>query len=185
MILDAFETMLDHEPPAWVRKREAVALMGVFAQAFEVDAPSLEAASADEALRAFREFTAACMQAALVDAASAETYRVRLGDQARSFGAKVRRTLPVRSSSAFRFVRFFYRGIGINLTGDVPGELRFGPCSFAQRYLPGECWLMSAFDEGFISGFLGKHGALEFSCRLTEGASCCRATFVQLGGSRG
>lgn len=179
-MLSAFETLLDRMPPAWVRKMEIEMLMEAFATAFAVDSPSLAGASADEALAAFRDFTAACMEAALEDAGAAATYRARLGEEARRLGARVRTMFPVRRQAAFRLVRFFYRGIEIELKGDVPGDLQFGPCSFAQRYSPQDCWFMSAFDEGFICGMLGVNGRLGFSCRLTEGASCCRARMEEL-----
>lgn len=178
MILGAFETLYDRMPPARVRKFELVALMEVFARAFEVEAPAFGGASADEALRMFREFTAACMEEALADSAVAERYRARLGEGAYALGSQVRRALAVRPSNAMRVARYFYRGIGIELTGDIPGDLRFGPCSFASRYTPLDCWFMSAFDEGFLRGISGQKCAeLVFSCRLTEGAPCCRARF--------
>ena len=177
MILDAFETLLDRTPPAWLRKIETAALMGVFAKAFDVEAPGLEDLPADETLFAFREFTAACMEAALVDEEMAATYRARLGAEAHELGRKIRTSVPMRPSSMFRLVKFFYRGIGIDLSGELPGSLKFGACSFAQRYTTGDCQLMAAFDEGFMCGAMGVEGALRFKCRLTEGASCCCASF--------
>jgi hypothetical protein len=81
----------------------------------------------------------------------------------------------VRPSNAFRLVRFLYRGIGIELSGELPDAVRFGPCSFAQRYTPADCWFMSAFDEGFMCGIMGIEGELCFECRLTDGSPCCRA----------
>jgi len=180
MILNAFGTMLDRTPPDWLRKIEVSTLMDVFARAFRVEPPTLESASADEALELFREFTASCMEAALASDEAAAAYRARLGAGARELGRKVRAAVPVRSSSALRLVRFFYRGIGIELEGELPGVLRFGPCSFAQRYTPADCWFMSAFDEGFMCGIMGVEGALRFSCRLTEGAPCCRAQLDEL-----
>lgn len=175
MMLDAFETLFDRTPPAWLRMFEVAALMGAFAKAFDVEAPELEDMPADKALAVYREFTAACMEAALVDDEVAAAYRARLGAEARELGRKVRAVVPVRPASAFRLVRFLYRGIGIELSGELPGAVQFGPCSFSQRYTPADCWLMSAFDEGFMCGIMGIEGQLCFDCRLTEGAPCCRA----------
>ena len=135
----------------------------------------MEDVPADQALEVFREFTAACMEAALVDEETAKAYRARLGTEARELGRRVRLAVPVHPCDSFRLVRFFYRGIGIELAGEVPGAMRFGPCSFAQRYTPADCWFMSAFDEGFMCGVMGVEGELCFDCRLTEGAACCRA----------
>ena len=35
----------------------------------------------------------------------------------------------------------------------------------------------AAFDEGFLCGLLEVDARLVFSCRLTEGAPCCRACY--------
>lgn len=178
MILAAFEGLLDGEPPAWLRKREVEVLMGAFAEAFEVEPPEVASLSADEPLFAFREFTAACMDAAGEDVQVAERYRERLGEVAFRLGTQVRLALVVRPSQALHVARYFYRAIDIELVGELPGSLRFGPCSFAQRYTPANCWFMSAFDEGFLRGVMGDRDAkheLAFACRLTEGAPYCRA----------
>ena len=177
MMLAAVEKMLGWPPPAWARKVEVAVIMGVFAQAFDVEPPAVGELSADEALLAFREFTAACMEAALEDEQVAALYRQRLGEGGLRLGSQLRATLRVRPSSAFPFAQFLYRGIGIELTSDEAGTLRFGPCSFAERYSPRCCCFMSAFDEGFLRGLLGTDAQLVFSCRLTEGAACCRARF--------
>lgn len=166
---------IDGTPPAWVRKVEIAVIVGVFARAFDVEPPAVEALSADEALGVFREFSAACMDAALVDAPVAETYRERLRAGGLELGAQLRTVLRVTPTSSWQFARFAYKGIGIELTGDREGKLQFGPCSFAERYTPQDCWFMSAFDEGFLCGITGFQGPLVFSCRLTEGAPCCRA----------
>ena len=177
MMLAAFEKMLSWPPPAWVRKVEAAVIMGVFANAFDVDAPALEDRPADECLAVFREFTAACMEEALKGGSAAAPYRERLGVGGFRLGSQLRDMLNVRSTSAFPFAQFVYRGIGIELASDGSGNLQFGPCSFAQRYSPECCWFMSAFDEGFLRGLLGTNAHLVFSCRLTEGAPCCLARF--------
>lgn len=178
MILDTFETLYDRTPPTWLRKTETAALMAVFARAFQVDPPNVAGLSAADALAAFREFTAACMGAALVDEDAAKLFRRRLGAQALALGDGVRRLLKVRPSAAFRVARFLYSGIGIRVEGALPGAIRFCPCSFAARYTPADCWFMSAFDEGFMRGISGMHDVeLVFSCRLTQGASCCLARF--------
>ena len=171
----ASQKLLDRTPPAWLRKVEVAMLMNAFSDAFDVEPPTLKGMSADDALAAYREFTAACMEAALADDDVAAAYRARLGAAARELGRKVRFATHARPANAFRFARFFYRGIGIELSGELPGSLCFGPCSFAQRYTPADCWFMSAFDEGFMCGIAGIEGELCFDCRLTEGAACCCA----------
>jgi len=175
VILAAFEKMLSWPPPAWVRKVETAAILGVFANAFDVDPPALEDRPVDECLPIFCEFTAACTEAALEDERVAAMYRDRLREGGFRLGSQLRSTLNVRASSAFAFAQFLYRGIGIELMADESGGLRFGSCYFSERYTPEDCWFMSAFDEGFLCGIIGVDGTLCFSCRLTEGAACCCA----------
>ena len=170
--------LADRNPPVWMRKAETAVLMKTFAHAFEVDPPSLRACSSDEALFAFRDFTAACMEAACADSAVAARYRARLGKGACGLGNAVRKLLHVKPEQAYTVTRFLYRGIEIEIEGSLPGALRFAPCSFARRYTPADCWFMSAFDEGFMRGITGERDAqLRFACRLSEGAPCCDATF--------
>ncbi|MBR3318235.1 MAG: hypothetical protein IKG21_10510 [Atopobiaceae bacterium] len=195
--------MLGRTPSAWFRKLEVVVLMETFARAFDVEPPRLGGLSANGALTMFREFTAACMEAALEDERVTAFVRGRLVEEAQRLGRAVRcvmaagqpvrlaqlnklwcsnrLTCSARPQSTFRVVRYLYRGIGIELTGSVPGALRFGPCSFAQRYTPKDCHLMSAFDEGFICGIMGVEGTLCLDCRLTEGAACCCARLEEDG----
>ncbi|MBR3160335.1 MAG: hypothetical protein IKF14_14715 [Atopobiaceae bacterium] len=166
-------------PPAWMRKLEIAVLMRTFSRAFGVEAPSLRGLTAAESLHVFREFTAACMELALERPPLATIFRHRLSEEARRLGTLVRQSLRVTPSRAFSAAAFFYRGIDIELEGTLPGELRFVRCSFAQRYTPADCWLMSAFDEGFMRGVSGMPDAeLSFSCRLTQGAPCCQAHFM-------
>lgn len=147
-----------------------------FARAFDVEPPSLKGLSAAAALEMYREFTASCMEIAQEDAKLASYLRERLGEQALALGRRVRGALP--HADAFLLARFLYRGIGIEIAGELPGTIGFCPCYFAQRYTPGDCLLMSAFDEGILRGICGIDDAeLVFSCRLTQGSSSCAACF--------
>ena len=164
--------------PAWLRKIEVAVLLRSFSRAFGVEPPSLRGQSARETLTTYREFTAACMELAQRDDRVAKLLRARLSDEAQSLGRTVRRLVPGASVRPFALARLLYRGIGIELAGEIPGKLRFFPCSFAARYTPEDCWFMSAFDEGFIRGISGLADAnLTFTCRLTQGDSCCLARF--------
>ena len=164
--------------PARFRKIEVDVLLRSFARAFGVETPSLRGQSAHQALLTYREFTAACMELAQRDDWVAKLLRARLGDEAQSLGRTVRRLVPGASVRSFALARLLYHGIGIELAGEIPGKLRFFPCSFAARYTPEDCWFMSAFDEGFIRGISGLADAnLTFTCRLTQGDSCCLARF--------
>lgn len=166
--------LLDGCPPAWLRKVEARVIARVFARALGVDAPSMRRLGADEALATLQTFTAVHMKEALASGRVPEC-RTRLGAHARILGTRVRRALPAGHETREQVVRYLYRGIRIELSGSMPGALRFGPCSFARYYSPACCALMSAFDEGFICGIMGLSGPFVFESRLTEGGACCRA----------
>ena len=97
-------------------------------------------------------------------------------DQAENYGGQGGGGFfSLKNDKEVAHVRFLYSGIGIELTADESGGLKFGPCFFSERYTPEDCWFMSAFDEGFLCGIMGIEGSLCFNCRLTEGAACCRA----------
>lgn len=169
-------------PAPWTRLEVGV-LLRSFGRAFGVQTPSIAGLRASEALDAYRSFSATCMELALERGEVAVLLRGRIRDEAFLLGSRIRRLLPVSPAGAFALARLLYAGIGIELSGTLPGNLRFGPCSFADRYTPRDCWLMSAFDEGFLSGLAGcADGRLAFSCRLTEGAPCCLARLDDLQG---
>ena len=170
--------MMSRDMPARYRKIEVDVLLRSFSRAFGVEAPSLRGQSAHQALLTYREFTASCMELAQRDERVEKFLRARLGDEAQKLGRRVRRWVPGAAARPLELAQYLYRGIGIGLSGELPGELRFAPCAFAARYTPEDCWFMSAFDEGFIRGISGiEDASLTFACRLTQGDSCCMARF--------
>ena len=176
-MFSVIERLLSGVPPAVVRVLEARVICRVFAKALAVEAPSLRGLSAKEALGALQTFTAAQLEASVASGQAAQT-RQQLGMRARRLGQLVRHLVPLSQQGRQHLVQWLYRGIQIELTGTIPGELCFGPCSFTRAYTPASCALMSAFDEGFMCGMMGLDGPLTFHCRLTEGAACCRASIT-------
>ncbi|MDO4399776.1 MAG: hypothetical protein Q4D27_02365 [Coriobacteriia bacterium] len=159
-------------------------LCSTFAHALDVKAPRVAGLSAHRGLKAFREFSAACMEEALVSPAYAEDRRAQLEGRARTLGAQLRAVLAPRDEELAYLVSWLYAAIDIEVSGEIPGELVFNRCSFSGRYTPQLCWFMSAFDSGFIGGLCGG-GRLEFHARITEGAPCCRALYMpEEGGGR-
>jgi len=71
----------------------------------------------------------------------------------------------------------FYRVLGIESSGQFPGELLITQCFFSRFYTGEVCHLISALDAGLAAGLFGS-GSLTFDQRITEGNSCCRARFV-------
>lgn len=169
---------LDRPFPDIVRRVGIQALCLTFARAFDVEPPDVMRCPAERALGAFREFSAACMEEALVSPAYAADRRERLGQLACELGAKVRKVLQPRDDERMDLVRALYAAIEIDVVGQIPGELRFRRCYFSTRYTPALCSFMSAFDSGFVGGLCGGVG-LEFTERLTAGAPCCRAAYVE------
>lgn len=169
---------MTHRLASWARKIEVRVLMGSFVRAFGVEAPSVRGMGANEALATYRTFTAACMDMALEDPSLRRHLRQRLRDEAMKLGTRARLFVP--SVLAPELLRALYRAIGIDLVFEDHNRLCFASCAFAKRYTPEDCWFMSAFDEGFLCGVLKIDcGELRFACRLTEGATCCRAVLLQ------
>lgn len=172
-----FPLPLDKPIPDAVRIVVIRVLLGVFCRVFDVRAPEVVTLPANEALRAFREFSAACMEAALESSSFAQSRREELEEQAYRLGMRVRAALAPNDDELMPLVSWLYSAIDITVVGSIPGELVFQRCSFSVRYTPALCAFMSAFDSGFVGGVCGG-GGLAFSERITAGAPCCRALYV-------
>lgn len=77
-----------------------------------------------------------------------------------------------------RLVFALYKGIGIDMRGALPGSIEVRSCYFSSYYTPGMCALISAMDDGIVSGIMGG-GRLTFARRITEGCGCCRANLTR------
>ncbi len=171
-----------HMPlPRWAEVIVVQILCNTFARAFEVEAPRVGQVCASYEhdrpdLYAFTEFSAACIEEALQSPSYAAERKERLTILAEKLGNQVRVVLAPSDERLAHLVSRFYRIIGIDVTGDIPGTLVFRQCFFSKRYTPEICAFMSAFDSGFISG-LCAGGKLTFTMRITEGCSNCRACF--------
>ena len=75
-----------------------------------------------------------------------------------------------------RLVFLLYRGIGIDMSGCLPGTIQVNRCFFSNYYAPWQCALMSGMDSGITGGIMGG-GKLTFQQRITEGCDCCTAVF--------
>ncbi|MDO4533020.1 MAG: hypothetical protein Q4C36_04790 [Coriobacteriia bacterium] len=172
-----FPLSLDKPLPDAARSVVVQVLLGVFCRVFDVRGPAVATLPANQALRAFREFSAACMEAASVSSAFAQSRRAELETQAYRLGSRVRAALAPTDAELMPLVSWLYSAIDITVVGSISGELVFQRCSFSVRYTPELCAFMSAFDSGFVGGLCGG-GALAFSERITAGAPCCRALYV-------
>jgi hypothetical protein len=172
--------LLERWLPGWVRRRMLRELAGLTAEAFGADAPVLARRPRNEAISIFAAFTRREVERVLAGegTAAVETIRGRLYDGAREMGRAVRRDLGIAArADALRAVRLLYRGIGIVLDADEKGDVAVRACAFSGVYTPAVCAFISALDAGLVSGLTGG-STLVFSERITEGASCCRATLI-------
>jgi hypothetical protein len=169
--------------PAGLRKRKLEALVALTARAFGAMPPSVAGLSPREMRGAYAEFSKAMAERALSRPADLAAVERRLFEGAerlgREIGGELRISTPREVMAA---ARVLYRSLGIDLQGRPTGEIVIRRCSFSGYYSSGVCRLMSRLDAGILAGLAGG-GRLEFSERLTEGASCCRARFVFPGGA--
>ena len=165
---------LDKPMPAVMRSMAIDVLLGLFARVFDVKPPRVALWPAQQALDAFRSFSAACMEEALASPAYATACRAELERRATRLGGAVRAVLAPRNDELMPLVSWMYEAIGIEVAGTLYGTMLFRRCAFSERYAPALCAFMSAFDSGFVGGLCGG-GSLRFERRITEGHPCCCA----------
>jgi hypothetical protein len=154
--------------PDCMRKRLLDVLFARTAAALCQPPPPLRGLTAERTLQAFAEFTAQhAVDSPLV---SRRLFAVTFGPGkwlGRAFG--VASTRDVMDTA-----QLLYRVLGIDFAGDANGQITISHCFFSPVYRPTTCRVMSALDAGLLAGLSGgKH--LEFSQRITDGYSCCRA----------
>lgn len=158
----------------WFRRIELQQLMKLTARAFGKPARRIWTLPGDQALQAYAEFTRDNLQEVPTDALV-----LKMSDEAFRVGCRLRRLLCLRQQADIeRLAVELYRHIGITLEGHLPGHLCFRQCFFSHYYTPSVCLAASALDEGIMRGLMGEGGRLRFQQRLTEGASCCKATMT-------
>lgn len=157
----------------WFRRIELQVLMNLTARAFGIPSQRIWTLPTGEALRVYAQFTCEHLKTG-VDAVLLK----RMNDEACRTGRWLRRLFFLRrQSDVEQFAIALYRNIGIRLDDQLTGQLCFGPCFFSHYYTPEICLAASALDDGILHGLAGG-GKLVFSQRITEGAQCCRATFL-------
>jgi hypothetical protein len=171
--------------PEPVRRWALRALFHATADAFGGPTPGLRGRSADEILDAYAVYTDERARDLLGRPDRRQLVERRLRSNMERVGRRVRLALGVRSTrDALDIARRLYRLIGIDLAGDEQGHIVVTRCSFATRYSPAVCRVMSASDAGLLAGLTDGH-RLSFDERITDGALACRATLVAEGRDRG
>ena len=150
-------------------------LFDATASAFGREPVDLDAMDRRALLERYVSFTARCAEQTLSDNTQLELVSRRMWENAYTLGESIRRRLGVRTrAEALRAARIAYRMIGIDLRADRHGHVVVDRCTFAERYSPQICLVMSALDAGLIAG-LTRGGRLAFSERITEGRPRCLA----------
>ncbi len=163
--------------PDAIKRRGLQDLVHRTARAFEAVAPPLRGLSLAAVRRRFAAFTreqADWVAASPDDAARAGA---RLRAEAKEFGQALRERLGVSSrADAMRAARLLYGALGVDLTASLAGSVTVRSCAFSAYYTCATCRIMAAMDEGFFAGLAGE-GRLEFTARITDGATRCVALF--------
>lgn len=176
--------LLERHTPEWVIRLQMQILMDTTARGFGVKSRRIAYLPADEALRAYAEFTVQCVETCMGSRpgrdAREERHAIasRLYREAYRTGSRVRRiTGLTESADTARLVFYLYRNLQITMGGQIPGEIHVADCYFSRMYTPAQCAVMSLVDSGIIAGLCGG-GKLRFTERITEGCGRCTACFT-------
>jgi hypothetical protein len=166
--------------PSSIRKSRLEKLFACTASAFGFDPPPLDGLVFEECLMRYAEFSKIWAEEAL-RRGETEPIRQQLQRGAYALGQELRAQFHVANrEEAMRAARLVYRVIGIELRGEAQGKITISSCFFSGYYSPSVCQLVSALDEGILSG-LSNGGRLTFTQRITEGCDCCRAALLWQG----
>jgi hypothetical protein len=164
-------------PPS-LKKKGIEELFLLTADAFGVEPKFSKALSSLANLKQYALFTKEEAETVLASGSQIQKVKDRLFQNAYSFGGSLRRRLhPSSPDEVMAAARILYRLIQIDFKGNTRGEIVIGRCFFSRFYSPEVCGLISALDEGILTGLCGG-GDLRFSQRITDGKDCCRAQMV-------
>jgi hypothetical protein len=165
--------------PFGVRRQEIERLFARTAAAFGSPVPPQRARGSAGRLREYAFFTRHHAEEALSCPDDLPALDSRLYGAALALGRGYRLRLKVRGTrDAMAAARLIYRALNIDFKGFADGAVVIRRCAFAAVYPARVCALISALDRGLLAGLAGG-GTLEFRQRITEGADCCRACFME------
>jgi hypothetical protein len=161
--------------PEWIRRVILAELCEATADALGCAGPSLSRLPYGAGLQSYALFTMEQADRALRAGYDAAALKTQLYRNATPLGARLRRWLRIHTTAeTMRLAQILYRAIGVDMEGDLQGNVTVKRCYFSQIYSGPVCDLISALDDGVFSGLSGGR-RLAFSERLTEGRPCCRA----------
>jgi hypothetical protein len=163
--------------PEFIKKRKLKELFRLTADTFQCELPALKGLSFTECLTRYAIFTREQAESCLMGGCSLEEVKDRLYNNSYRFGKSLRKSLHIRTlKEAVIAFAFIYKLIGIDLQSNEQGEIIIRKCFFSKYYSGEVCKLISSLDEGLTAGLSGG-GRLSFTQRITEGCSCCKASF--------
>lgn len=158
----------ERHTPEIVRRAALRILMRTTARPFRAQGKRLWTRSWKDRLQEYAEYTREHSLDPGVDPA-------RLYALSYALGERIRRVTGFRDDADLRRLVFWlYQGIGISMSGELPGEITVSDCFFSDIYAPEQCRLMSSMDSGIVGGVMGG-GRLVFTERITEGHGHCKA----------
>lgn len=167
--------------PMPIRRSRLDELFRATADAFQHPSQPLGDYPLDHCLLKYALFTSENARAVMGTAGEAGV-KARLFSNACRIGGDIRKELGIHSlAEAMQAFEVIYRALNIELHGDLQGQICIPNCFFSAFYSAGVCRIISSLDEGLVAGLFGGF-KLEFSQRITAGASCCRARLVGPGG---
>lgn len=156
----------EKDTPEIVRRVQLQILMHLTAKAFRLPGKRLWTSPWKDGLREYAEYTREYCE----DADPERLYALSF-----ALGERIRHVTGFLDDADLRRLVFWlYRGIGIAMGGELPGEITVSGCYFSEYYTPSVCALMSNMDSGIVGGVMGG-GRLMFTQRITEGGGCCTA----------
>jgi len=175
--------MLPHNLPAFIREEILTELFRATADAFQCTAPAFDHLSFEDCLQAYAFFTREQAEKALQSGSNIPALKTHLYRNAYPLGAKLRQWFTVDTmEDVMELGQILYQAIGVEIVGDTRddvqgyslGSVTVKRCYFSQFYSAPVCDLISALDDGVLSGLSGG-GRLSFSERITEGRQFCKA----------
>lgn len=150
-------------------------LMRMTAKAAGRRVPPLQGLTRKACLKQYQLYTKTLLEG--MDEGEQTALRGAMYDRAFAMGSLLGRLPGMRRDEGKMWlIRLLYRNIGIEIKGQMPGEIHVPRCAFSRYYTPGMCHVMSGMDAGIICGIFGG-GILTFDRRLTEGCPACRAVY--------
>jgi len=163
--------------PAFIKKKKLQELFELTAEAFQSDLPSIKKLSYDECLKVYAHFSKTKAEEAIKLHSNIEAVKKRLYQNAYQMGEKLRKDFRIKTQAdVILLSKILYKILRIEFAGNSSGEVIIKRCFFSQFYTLQVCGIISSLDEGVAAG-LSAGGRLVFNERITEGKSCCRATF--------